>query len=72
MCTFLQELLQLSLQQIFTQNYIIKICSITVIVINQLMEKSLESEYKSIQNVETTTRNLVKNYNIHDKLIIIN
>ena len=36
------------------------------------MEKSLESEYKSIQNVETTTRNLVKNYNIHDKLIIIN
>ena len=36
------------------------------------MEKSLESEYNSFQKVENTARNLVKSYNIHDKLIIIN
>ena len=42
------------------------------LVCSKSVEKSLESEYKSFQNVETIARNLVKIYNIHDKLIIIN
>ena len=42
------------------------------LVCSKSVEKSLESEYKSFQNVETIARNLVKIYDIHDKLIIIN